>query len=65
LNVQDNPFEPDTGISGSTNDDDDVFIPFDTTDPKYLKPLGRKVGRRIGCFARSRFCLGRFGSPLS
>ena len=31
LNVQDNPFEPDIGISGNTNDDDDVFIPFDTT----------------------------------
>ena len=31
LKVQDNPFEPDAGISGNTNDDDDVFIPFDTT----------------------------------
>ena len=29
--MQDNPFEPDAGISGNTNDDDDVFIPFDTT----------------------------------
>lgn len=31
MNVQDNPFEPDVGVSGNTNDDDDVFIPFDTT----------------------------------
>ena len=29
--MQDNPFEPDAGISGNTNDDGDVFIPFDTT----------------------------------
>ena len=31
LKVQDNPFEPDAGISGNTHDDDDIFIPFDTT----------------------------------
>ena len=29
--MQDNPFEPDAGFSGNANDDDDVFIPFDTT----------------------------------
>ena len=31
LKVKDNPFEPDAGISGNTNDDDDIFILFDTT----------------------------------
>ena len=31
LKVRDNPFEPDAGISGNANDDDDVFVPFDTT----------------------------------
>ena len=29
--VQDNPFEPDTGISAVTNHNVDVFIPFDAT----------------------------------
>ena len=31
LKVQDNPFEPDVGITGNTNDSNNIFIPFDTT----------------------------------